>query len=300
MTAQEIAQLAIAATQIHANLRALEILSKEPVHSDLQQAAEIVAAASKIAHGATKIPHRFRNGPGDISVDGMWKQVQKHVPPLAIFITAHLAQSQKTPELARVTKNRIMALGLILDGILACDNVRRALLGDLSRRVTALPPADDLPPTLIVSKPDQQVEKMNAKVNLQLPRLPADLKSIMSNLQALAEEVEQPPFDHLTVAELIGYILNVIANHVQLPPRRAGGDTSTSREWIKRCAQECLERSKQLYSILLHPPTEETAIQEYRVTIVRELVHVFITLRDIYLAPDVQEALRRADAQAKS
>ncbi|MBU0625475.1 hypothetical protein KKF05_03985 [Patescibacteria group bacterium] len=303
MTKEEIDTLATVAAQIYANLSAFKKLADQP-QANLQEAATIAVAATELIHQNIKVPdRRFRSGSGDISVVGMWRSVALHVRDLARFVTAYRAQTENVPELARVAKHHLIALGLILDSMLTCDNVRRALQGDLSRRVTALDPPVDQPqpkPSDQSQSPSQSKPKISVKVSLSLDRLPSDIQSIMANLQALGEEVKDPPFSRIVVAELIGYILNLVARHVQLSPCHTGPDTTTSRKWIEMSAQECLTRMSALYAAVLRQPTDETAFQQFRLQIVRELVHVFVALRNIYLAPDVQQELKQEDAKTKS
>jgi len=294
MTDIELADLAEAAYQMYANLLTICAMAESP-EPDLQEAAGIAAATAEIAHGTVQIPRRFRKGGGDITVRGIWDSVANYVPDLARFSAAYRAQSKNTAEYGIKARQKIVALGMILDGVLACDNIRRALHGDLSRRVIAVDgPTEEYEQT----EPRRKLP-MNIKAHLKLDRLPADIRSILTNLRQLAAEVDKPPFRRLECAGLIGHMLNLIVEHVTLPTRTDEPGTSTSRQWIKMATKECLERMNRLYAASLKIPTDAEGREQFELQVVRELVSVFVTMRDIYLAPDVQRELRETDAQTE-
>lgn len=287
--------LAETAAQVHANLMAIRVLS-EAADPDLRSTAEIASGTAKLINALIPVYIRQRRDPSFMSVRAIWQDLEKHASPLAQFVTTYRVDPAQAAPLIKPARNHLIALGIILYAILGCDNVRRALHGDLSRPIISIGgPSED---SGTLSEEEQTMIRVRVKINLD--RLAADIHAITVNLRALTEEVKNPPFNRVTVAELIGPVLNTIAEHVSLPPRAIGSDTMSSRHWIGIAAKECLDRMLRLYGATLKRPTDGEALEQFKVSAAKEMVAVFITMRDIYLAPDIQQELADADAQSDS
>jgi hypothetical protein len=277
------------AAQVHANLMAIRVLS-EADDPDLRSTAEIASGTAGLINALIPVYIRQRRDPSFMSVKAIWQDLEKHAPTLAQFVTTYRVNPAQATPLIKPARNHLIALGIILYAILGCDNVRRALHGDLSRPIISIGgPSED---SGTLSEEEQTMIRVQVRINLD--RLPDDIHAITANLRALTEEVKSPPFNRVTVAELIGPVLNTIAEHVGLPPRAIGSDIMSSRHWIGIAAKECLERMLRLYGATLRRPTDGEALEKFKVSAVKEMVAVFVTMRDIYLSPDIQDALANA------
>ncbi len=287
-------ELLVVARQVHANLRVLQAQA-EANQPDIATVAQIVSSTASIINDWTPIKIRRRWAPGDISSGGIWHDIKPHVPHLARFITAYQVNPTEAENLIKPARNRLLAIGIILYGVLSCDNIRRALHGDTSRPIIAIDgPAADYSPRQLIEE-----AHMVVKVHFKMERMAPDLRAVMANLKAISEEVAKGrQWSAAEVALLIGPILNLAVHHITLPPRQGPPGTMTSREWIKQVTDECLEQTNKLYSIALKPPTDEGRLQEFKVRATHTWVHLFVTYREIYLAPDIQNALSLTESES--
>ncbi|MEA3226091.1 MAG: hypothetical protein U9Q07_09085 [Planctomycetota bacterium] len=285
-------ELADVARQAHANLKVLQSQAKAE-KPDMRTVAQIMSSTASLINDWTPIRIRHRWSPRHVSAEDVWRTVKSHVPNLAKFVTAHRVDPNQAKPLVKVTRNRLLAIGIILYGMLGCENIRRALHGDISRSVIAIDGS------VTGFNPTGQTEEllMIVRVHLHLDRLPGDVRTILTNLRAIADEVAETPFNPVMVAELIGPIVNLVADHISLPPRTSPPGTMSSREWIKLATKDCLDSMGKLYNESLLRPNDEEARQKLRVRATHALVQMYVTYRDIYLAPDIQNALAVYDAE---
>ncbi|MFH1047167.1 MAG: hypothetical protein V1738_02590 [Patescibacteria group bacterium] len=280
-------QLAIVARQVHTNLRAIEAQA-EAERPDLRTVAQIISGTVDLINDWLPIHIRRREAAGDMSIQEIWEQVEPHVSYLAKFTTTHQINPSQAEPLAKMVRNRLIAIGIITYGILICDNIRRALHGDLSRPIIAIDgPTREYCPTT-------QVEEaiMAVKIHFISDRLVRDLRDIASNLEAINEQVSTDTrFNAADVALLIGPILNLTANHITLPILSSPPGNMTSANWIKMSATDHLKRVNEIFKVILNQPSDELEKHKLDVQTTKLLVSLFVTFREIYLAPDIQSAL---------
>lgn len=280
-------ELAYVAKLVHTNLMALKVQS-ESANPCMRTVAQLLSATYQLIDHLVPIKIRHKPSNERISAEDAWKTLEPHVPHLSKFMVAYCTKQKDTAFLARICRNRLLAIGILTNSILQCKEIKRALNGDVKPYSIAV----DGP--VLTNRPNKdRIEELMMKIvsKLEMNRLPEDLQTIMVNLTAISDQTASGVLNLTEIAELIGPIIDLIQVRVEIPPLRGRPGTNTSREWIKMATRQCLESVSNLYRQLLRLPEDQLQQEEFQKQATRVLVRLFVTYRDIYLAPNVQNAL---------
>lgn len=295
MNENEIAVLADCTRRIYLKLKQLQAIAAMP-EPDMARVAVLVQECARLAYEQTEVTRRTGSPGPDISAQEVFNLFEEQLTFLGLFSAMHLKKSKDRYKHAEDIKRRLAVIVPLCDRVLACRNIQQAV----SRPVMQVPPPALAPAqsTADQNRSQKGQDPVRIKSHLQVTRLATDVNSILANLQDLIRIAEAKPFSLLETAELTGHVLNLIAAHVTINISGPGAPTPVSREWVKMAAEESIENLTGIYLLAIRMRTDQGLREQHQTRISRQLAGTFVTLRSIYLAPNIQEEIRRVDQQA--